>query len=506
MNEDLTKNIQNAIREYIDGVGDKKIADRTLDKLEKLQQDFIANFYVQVKSIFKDCGEIKTTIEKTIKEKAPKNATKDEKLCFSERIIDTLVSLVKNHPVLKNIVELYSFFLEEIKCIKGWDKYEQWLSWALEFGEDSYLATHIAKLTHSSSKGSSVDVRYHDSCNKFDAKYVCAFNEQTLDTAYPDNKYSSISQLYNLYIGGHYLGDLLREDGEQYLRPFTKNNELLKSWVVGFSTSIKNENKKSYFLSKQSYFPINNRQYHLLMPLTSSSLVHALHLEHKKYWEDPQKSAHEQKKIKKYSATITCSYPNKAYLHVTGSNHSNASSLNGKRGGKIALFPSMPPQWKSRMQSYVNKTTIFDEILAFVLKDEIDDLRTYLLLIKNKSLSISEPKRNAVVLSKLETISNQFFNYLEMINVNESNEGWTVDSHLPLEQQLIFEPWRKDEAAKTLKINKSWQKSFSQSYGRWLNQQLAQKDKLKPTAIHAALWADSFLLEMREIVATQEEL
>jgi len=38
-----------------------------------------------------------------------------------------------------------------------------------------------------------------------------------------------------------------------------------------------------------------------------------------------------------------------------------------------------------------------------------------LLLIKNKSLSISEPKRNAVVLNKLRAISDNFFNYIEML-------------------------------------------------------------------------------------------
>lgn len=504
MNDDLTKNVQDAIRGYIDHVGDKKIKDRALDKLDKLHKDFIENLYVQVKSIFKECTEIKAPIEKIKKEKAPKNSTKEEMIIFSKKIISELVSLVKSHHVLDVVVESHTHFLEEIKFIESWNKYEQWLSWALEFGEGSYLATHIAKLTHSSSKGASVDVRYHDSCNKYDARYICTLNTPILDTAYPDNKYSSISQFYNIYVDGRYIGDLFREGDEKYLRPFTKHDELLRLWVRGFSNSIQNKNKQSYFLSKQIYFPTAGRQYHLLMPLTSSSLVHALHLDHKKYRNEEQECARAQRSKKKYSVTLTCTYPKKAYLHVTASNHSNASSLNGERGGRIGLLTAMPPQWKSQIHSYINKTSIFDKTLAFELKDEIHDLRNYLLLIKNKSLSISEPKRNAAVISKLQAISSQFFNYLETINNNEACEGWTIMSKLPQEQQLAFEPRREDEIARALIISKLWKKTLSQAYGRWLNQQLSQKSTLKPTTVHAALWADCFLLELREMIAIQE--
>jgi CRISPR-associated protein Csy1 len=189
---------------------------------------------------------------------------------------------------------------------------------------------------------------------------------------------------------------------------------------------------------------------------------------------------------------------------VTGSNHSNASALNGKRGGRVALLPALPPFWRSNIPTYVNKTSIFDKTLAFELSDEIDELRNYLLLISNKSLSISEPKRNASVLRKLQAISGQFFNYLEIINLNEFVEGWTVNSKLPVEQQLVFEPWRKDDKAKASKINKTWLKTLGQAYGRWLNKQLAKKLKFKLSTAHAGLWSDCFVLELRERVAIQE--
>jgi CRISPR-associated protein Csy1 len=475
-----------------------------LDKLVGLFNKFLSDCYLQATSIYKQNADVKVVTNGLKKKKCIKGASKQEKIEFSNSIAKELIHLFKQQKVFDELIEAYELLLLEVKKIKKWNKYEQWIGWALDFGQESYLATHIAKLTHSSSKGSSCDVRYHDSCNKYDNQYVTTAENPILDTAYPDNKYSSISQLYSIEVGDSYIGDLLRDGGEEYLKCFTDNSELLHFWCQRFSIFIKNKNKQSYFLSKQIYFPIENNQYHLLLPLTSSTLVHELHLEHKKYWNEDQEEARKQKSKREYSEVITCTYPNKAYVHVTGSNHSNASSLNGKRGGRISLLPAMPPQWQSSLPSYVNKTEIFDRNLSYLLKEEVNDLKKYLLLIKNKSLSISEPKRNAAVISKLRAISGNFFNVIEQINANETVTNWTVDTELPIEQQLLFEYYREDEKAIAAKQNKQWMKVLSKSYARWLNKQLTEKGKLSLTVIHEAIWADAFLRELREFIAIQE--
>ena len=504
MNSDLTKEVQNAIKLYIDNVDNKKIEDRTSDKIGVIYKNFLSNLYIKVKPVLKDNSIVKDSVAKIKKKKVAAGGSKKDKITFTKTIIDELISVFKQQKVLDELIQSYKDILQKEIFIKSWNKYEQWIGWALDFGEESYLATHVAKLTHSSSKGSSIDVRYHSSCDKNNSQYISTSEKPILDTAYPDNKYSSISQLYNIEVKGKYIGDILRDNGDEYLRMFTSNNELLKSWCDCFSKFIINEKKKSYFLSKQIYFPTEDNLYHLLLPLTSSSLLHKLHLEHKRYWDQEQEVARDQKNNKKYSAIITRTYPNKAYLHVTGSNHSNASSLNGKRGGRVALLPTMPPQWKSSFQFNVNKLTLFDKSLGFELKHEIDEFKKYLLIIKNKSLSISEPKRNAAALNKLQAISDSFFDYVEMVNNSMSNTSWSCDSNLPIEQQLLFEPWREDESAIEMKKNKEWENTLSKSYGRWLSKQLKQKDKLLLTPIHEALWADVFSIELREFLAIQE--
>jgi len=507
-NDEEIEKVQYAIKEYIDAIDEAKIKDRNLDKLISLYNNFLSDIYLQAKSIFKQNTDIKRTVTDLKKKKVAKGASKQEKIEFSRSITNELINLFKQQKVFGELIQVHDLLLLEVKEIRSWNKYEQWIGWALDFGGESYLATHIAKLTHSSSKGSSCDIRYHNSCDKYNSQYLSTSEKPILDTAYPDNKYSSISQLYSIEVHGLYIGDLLRKGKEQYLECFTNNGKLLTFWCQSFSKLINNDNKQSYFLSKQTYFPVENNQYHLLLALTSSSLVHQLHLEHKKYFYEEQTVARAQKKNKKYSVVNTHSYPNKAYLHVTGSNHSNASSLNGKRGGKVTLLSAMPPQWQSNFPSYINKTEVFDKALSFALKVEINELKKYLLLIKNKELSISEPKRNAAVMNKLQTISGNFFNYIAEVNIQTAMNNWTVESHLPIEQQLLFEYCREDESAMTVKVNKKWMKTLSKSYGRWLNNQLKSKskskEKLSLSVIHEALWADAFLIELREFIAVQE--
>lgn len=503
MTEDEIYAVRVRIKDYIEDIGDDKIKDRTLDKVLSIYKLFISDIFNKAKPLLKEHSELKVSLADLKKRKLEKGATKHDKIIFSKVLIQDLIKQCIKHQELADIEKTYAAVKVTVSQIKSWNIYEQWIDWALDFGEESYLATHIAKLTHSSSKGSSVDCRYYPGCEKFDGSYITTPKNPILDTAYPDNKYSSISQFYNIEISGRYVGDLLREGGEDYLSGLTTNEPLLNEWCERFTKLITNPNKQSYFLSKQLYFPEENG-YHLLIPLTSSSLLHEIHLSHKNYFSDEQNEVRVLKEKSKYSPLYQVSFPKKAYLHVTGSNHSNASSLNGKRGGRVALLPASPPQWQSSRSSYKDKETIFDRNLNYALQESIKILSHYLLLIKNKQLSISQPQRNAAVIQKLQSISDVFFDYIEGINCNEKDEGWTIDSALPIAQQLLCEPWRDDTEAKQHTVNNQWQKTLSQDYALWLSRQLNKDKRLNLSTIHAAIWRDAFSVQLREIVATSE--
>lgn len=507
MSDKFIQEVQHVIRQYIDDIGEITILARTLDKIEKMHKAVLDDIYAQFDPHVKGNKELKAQFQSIKKRKVEKGVDKNKKIEFYSDLISSLIDTADDFSVLPNLSDIYKGLKKNVAKIRRWNIYEQWLDWAIDFGDGSYLATHVAKLTHSSSKGTSVDSRYYPSCNKFSNCYVITpAQPKWLDTAYPNNKYSSISQLYNTSVKGVLIGDLLRENGSEFLCHLTNDSELLSYWVDVLSNKIIDKNKQSYFLSKQIYFPVGKTDYHLLMPLNSSSLAHELYLEHKKRWDEPYKTAFEQKEKGKYSEVIVSRYPNKAVLHVTASNHSNASALNGQRGGRLMLMSALPPQWSTKVPSYQDKDNLFSRLLAFELKDEIKELLNYLLLLKNKQLSDSEPKRNAAILQKIRTISGNLFNYIDTVNFSEANRGWTIDSKLDVEYQLLFEPWRNDKTVINHKINNDWQSKIAKDFGRWLNQQLNTNKKLKLTPIQAALWTDCFKIQLKEYVAVQEAL
>jgi CRISPR-associated protein Csy1 len=501
INQEIAQQLAGQIISYINSRRDKREESYLKDKTKKNKQGVITNGAINERllSVVKVLSQDKEAIIILSKSKKSKDQTA---LNFQKDKYHALLSLISADVVNDALHALKIEYQDFIISNNVEHEPVQWLNQWVAKAKDISFATHVGKLTHSSSKSSSILDVTTDGKDSY--LTTNSLNKLEVDTASSNAASLPIAEVLKLTVSGTSVIDCLKLEDKSVFKKLTNDTAVVNEWCEQLKQAYDSTEKKSYFLSKQVYFPAGKNQYHLLLPLTSSSLVHELHLQHKKYFDEEQTAARKQKSDKKYSVIETCTYPNKAYLHVTGSNHSNASSLNGKRGGRIALLPTMPPQWQSRLPSYVNKTSIFDKALAFELREEILELRKYLIVLKNKTLSISEPARNATVQSKLQSISSQFFNYVDTINNNETIHDWTIDSKLPIEQQIMFQPLREDNTAKALKINNEWQKILSQSYGRWLSKQLEQKNMLTLKPLQSALWADCFLLELREMVAIQE--
>ena len=501
INEKLEELLAHEISVYINSRRDKKEEEFLKSKPKKNKQSGIikGGGNTRLASIVKRLSEDKESLSKI--EKSKKNK-EQASLDFHRDKFNCLLLLLGEDSFDNDLLDLKSEYQEFLLNNGKEHNAVVWLTQWTPKAKDISFATHVGKLTHSSSKSTSI----LDATKEKNDCYLTTnrISNIEVDTASSNAASLPIADILKLEVDGISVLDCLKNGEYGLFRKLTDDAALVDEWCGQLKQAYDSTQKQSYFLSKQVYFPTKGKQYQLLLPLTSSSLVHELHLEHKRYWDESQENARSQKNNKRYSAVTTRTYPNKAYLHVTGSNHSNASSLNGKRGGRISLLPAMPPQWKTNFKFNSSKSTLFDKSLGFELKNEVDDLKKYLLVIKSKSLSISEPKRNAAVINKLQAISSGFFDYIELVNNSISDTNWSCDTGLPIEQQLLFEPWRTDEAATETKKNRQWENTLSKSYGRWLNKQLQQKNKLSLTAIHETLWADVFSIDLREFIAIQE--
>lgn len=498
ISEHTSKALVKGIEVYLAMRRDKKHEDYLKSKPQKKKDVVCKGINIRLASIVKrltDEIEAVKLIEKA------KKAKEQTALAFQLQKYHNLLALLDSNVIDSELSELKDEYLQFVSELEVQHQVANWLDeWAIK-AKDISFATHVAKLTHSSSKGSSI----LDSSLSFDKCYLTTnlLHDPEIDTASSNAASLPVADILKVTHDGSSVLDYLKEEDFTLFESFTDDGNQIAKWVQGLKQAYDSDVKQSYFLSKQVFFPLSDQNYHLLLPLTSSSLAQALHNEHKWYFEDEQTKAREQRKSNKFSATPVVSYPNKAKLNITGSNHSNASSLNGKRGGKITLFTSQPPSWQSKGKKYYEfDNAALYKALSYLTKNEVKELKSYLKLLKNKELSDSQPVRAAAITRKVQAISHAFFDEVMLANTVEKT-NWTKASQLSLPYQLLFEPYRDDEIATAEKLAGEWQAEISKDFSRWLNKQLDKK-QLKLGTIHEELWAKLFSQELRSFIAIQE--
>lgn len=477
---------------------DKKHEEYLKSKPQKKKDVISKGINIRLAGIVKRLTNKNEAVKLVEKAKKAKDQTA---LVFQQQKYRNLLELLDSDVVDSELSELKVEYLQFVSELEMQHKPANWLDeWAIK-AKDISFATHVAKLTHSSSKGSSI----LDSSLSSDRRYLTTnlLSDPEIDTASSNAASLPVADILKIEYDGCSVLDCLKAEDVSLFSEFTDDREQIAKWVRGLKQAYDSDVKQSYFLSKQVFFPISDQKYHLLLPLTSSSLAQALHNEHKKYFEEEQTKARELRRNNKFSAISVVSYPNKAKLNITGSNHSNASSLNGKRGGKITLLSSQPPNWQSKGKSYCEVDyKAFYKALSFLTKNEIRDLRNYLKLLKNKELSDSQPTRAAAIIRKVQVIIHAFFDEVMLANTVEKT-NWTKVSKFTLPYQLLFEPYRDDEQAVVEKLAGKWQTVISKDFARWLNKQLGEK-QFKLGTIHLELWAKLFSQELRSFIAIQE--
>src|SRR5690606_37719854 len=196
---------------------------------------------------------------------------------------------------------------------------------ALKAGEVSICMTHIAKLTHSSSKASNIDATVFNRNSPRDS--VVTFNcakELKKDFAYSTAAYAPIAEFLQL-IGNEICTN------PTALEFYEKDEKQIKIWQKQFSLAFNEKIKSSHIFAKQVYFPLSTAgEYHLLTPLVSSSFAQIIYdrIQEARRKDTPENKA---KAEKTFSSEVASLFPKTAVLKTTQTNHQNVSNLNGER-------------------------------------------------------------------------------------------------------------------------------------------------------------------------------
>lgn len=340
---------------------------------------------------------------------------------------------------------------------------KNWLDIASKLASKVSMATHIAKLTHSSSKGSSFlaevfgcDPRYLD---------TNSINEPIVDVAVSDAKAAYVGSFMRLEDQqGTSFYEYLKSEDYSPLAALTTDNHQLESWITGFSEALKDTQPASHTFGKQVYFPLNDRHYHLLIPLYSSSISQGIYdeIQYCRFSEG-MKEVRNAKKSHLWHESHLVSYPNIAMISIGGSNAQNVSKLNSGRGGRNYLFSTRPPEWQSQLKAPLTSDNIFTHPeLRYATRFAVKHLVSFLIQVNQQAQESNLAIRNKVKRLVDEVIDEVF---AKVSQWQQLPLGWSDETNeLPVAQRRWLDP----SNPKWDQHDEQWQQDIAKTFGAWL--------------------------------------
>ncbi len=381
-------------------------------------------------------------------------------------------------------------------------------------------STHPLKFSHSSAPNDGVLVDYEDEFPLLNTASILN-DSKTFDMAHNNGALISISRFLALTYGGFSIYDLILGNDFCFLDGFYKNKEQLEIWKLGFSELVEKRNIKSANFTKQIYFPVNCESYHLLAPLTSSTLAESIFtkITSAKY----KKRADYFYGDGSLSPRLIIPKNKNAVIRVGGNNPQNVSMLNRGRNwkpykdstssyGVVYVVSSEPPVWYSQLKAPTYKENFFYELSKnHEVKETIQYLADFLIRFENLQLSIKDPKRMRWVNEWIENLADEVLVYVKTIQ--DLPPGWSAKEGIKLkpEHQVLLDCYRLDDDFLAMKNSSDWQAVIIQDFAAWLNNFLNKaNEKFTPQDSHTKLWMKIFKANFREEfdtkgIAQQEE-
>ena len=371
-----------------------------------------------------------------------------------------------------------------------------WLDSASKLASKISMATHIAKFTHSSSKGSSFLAEVFDS----DPRYLDtnSISEPAIDIAVSDAKAAYVGSFMRLEDQqGISLYEFFKNEDYSSLTAFTTNQPQLERWITGFSEALKDTQPSSHTLGKQVYFPVNDGFYHLLIPLYSSSISQGIYDEIQYCrFSKGMKEVREAKKNHLWHKSYLVSYPNIAMTSIGGSNAQNVSQLNSGRGGRNYLLSCRPPVWESQYKAPLKSDNIFTHPeLRYATQFAIKRLVNFLIKVNQQERESNLAFRNKVKRLVDEVIDEVF------AKVNQWQQlpsGWSDESN---ELSVAQCRWLDPKNARWDKHDDQWQQDISKAFGSWLVASVNHfaKDTFSIGLLESNQWQEAFKQAVWEI-------
>ncbi|MEE3661169.1 type I-F CRISPR-associated protein Csy1 [Brenneria sp. g21c3] len=377
---------------------------------------------------------------------------------------------------------------------------QAWLTDAAFRAGQISLVTHALKFTHSDAKGSSVFSMASDE-EKPTYLSTAALKQPEVD-AVGNAAALDVAKLLQTEYQGDSLAAALQRDDASAFAALTDDPQQLAQWVAGFKQALTDKQPSSHKLAKQIYFPLSdapdNSQYHLISPLYSSSLAHALYQRiTAARFSDEAKAIRQARKEQRRLDGIEVFYPNLAAQNMGGTKPQNISFLNSGRRGKSYLLPCAAPVWESIAKPPLRHKSIFRPRgeFEYLARPAVRLMRQFLLSVKPVGNTMEIRQQRGAY---LDSIIDSLFNYAAAIQSLAAGWSYDDDCQLKRSQQLWLDPYRavSDPDFKFEREGADWQQEVAHDFGVWLNRQL-EDEQLRFSEVERREWSTAALFKRR---------
>jgi CRISPR-associated protein Csy1 len=333
----------------------------------------------------------------------------------------------------------------------------------------------MAKVTHST-KFSHPENEYSGICvepaqgGDYLSTDNSGFNEYEI--SYSNGALIRIALFFHVNFSGKTVFERLISNDFEWLNCFSNSTEKVHEWGQGLACWLCEHDLKAIEKMKQLYFPVSGDEYHLLSPMTSSSLAHELFKKiNNSKWSESSKKGRLAKSKSLYSELAVTEFPKLATTFFGGAHPRNISLLNHLRSGKAYLLNCAPPSWQSTLKPPLNDQSIFSgrEFNRRVWRD-LQELQSYLLSIKGRDSTL-EIRRN--IAAYVNDLIDGLLNYAAEVQGLSEHAGWSLQNcELKLAEKLWLDPWCEDLLFQQKRANHNWQQDICLAFAGWLNSKL----------------------------------
>lgn len=389
--------------------------------------------------------------------------------------------------------------------------YYTWLGDAASRVREIQAVTHVLKATHPDARGSSLYAAPSS------LPQHAEIGTHALGQTHADDVVGNAAAL-DVYkfldkveVEGQRLLHWMQADDQDLLSALHDDPTIAGEWIKAFKGLVRTgETPVSHQNAKQLYWnfsgePTDDSGYHLLQPLFSSSLAHAVHADicDARFGED-NKAARQARKEQKSHAGTYRDYRNLVVRKLGGTNPQNISQLNSKRGGENYLLASLPPIWNHDQPRHFRH--IDSALPRFWYYEGVQSrIRALIELLQSNPKPTMETR---VTRERIERALGESLAAFGLATQQLFTPGWTRDDdcQLPLCEQVWLDPERaelsirpdhaeEDRAFIAALQRQDWSDQVAHRFGNWLND-ILHKQGLPVGEVEHARWARQAIIDV----------